>query len=110
MTAQEPQWPGQHPGDGKFQGHEVPATPIPPVGPVRMQMPPDPATLLARLRQDYRHWGIVWDGRTTWTAIRSPLAPISSNSALGLRAILEEVTGRRTGRGPAQDAGHGGES
>jgi hypothetical protein len=56
------------------------------------QLPSDPSTLLRELRRDFPHFGILYDGKGTWTAVYGPLAPFRSRSALGLRAVLDTVT------------------
>ncbi|MCW2937022.1 MAG: hypothetical protein JWN00_7 [Actinomycetia bacterium] len=85
--------------DGTFNAQSpTAAVALPPLGPVQ-ELPPDPATVLNRLRRDFPRWGILYDGRATWTAIYGRLAPIRSRTALGLRAALDTVTAPTTGPG-----------
>ena len=86
--------------DGTFNVQSPAAVvPLPPLGPVQ-ELPPDPATVLRRLRRDFPRWGILYDGRATWIAVYGPLAPIRSKTALGLRAALDAVNAPTASPGP----------
>lgn len=96
----EPVLPAPRTANGTFGVQSTTAdVPAPPLGPVQ-ELPPDPATVLRRLRHDFPHWGILYDGRATWIAIYGRLAPIRSKTALGLRAALDAVNAPTTSPGP----------
>jgi hypothetical protein len=51
--------------------------------------PPAEVDVLAELRQDYPHWGILWDLRATWYAVRGTGRDIVRTHPVALRAAIE---------------------